>query len=142
MADKKNNVHFSKAQLTEISERLNEEREQLVRQIRTLSAASLVSSRQAGEELADVGSDDFIRETELALMTEEGKRLALINLALENLANGTYGVCIDCNKNISEGRLKAKPFARLCIDCKTLREADEGGLRKGARRAPREQLVE
>ena len=113
--------------LDELRDALLQEREQLVRQIKTLSSASLTSARQAGEEFADVASDDFMRETELTLMSEEGDRLALINSALEEISNGTYGICMDCDKPIPAGRLKAKPYAKLCIDCKSAREQN-GGL--------------
>ena len=95
---------FSGELVEEFREMLLRERDSLVRQIKSLSSASLTSSRQAGEELADVGSDDFIRETELHLMTEEGRRLALINLAIDNLEAGTYGLCVDCSKPIAVGR--------------------------------------
>lgn len=114
--------------LDELRDALELEREDLVKQIKSLSSASLRSNRQAGEELADVGSDDFIRETELHLMTEEGKRLVLINAALENMENGSYGICADCSEPISIGRLKAKPYATLCIDCKSARERNGGML--------------
>ena len=117
--------------LGELREMLLTERESLVKQIKSLSAASLTSSRQAGEELADVGSDDFIRETELSLMSTEGRRLALINMALESLDAGSYGLCVDCSKPISLGRLKAKPYARLCIDCKVVREGNDGAAPEG-----------
>jgi len=117
---------FTGELMTEFRELLLRERSSLVRQIKSLSDASLTSSRQAGEELADVGSDDFIRETELYLLSEEGRRLALINLALESLAAGTYGICADCDKPIALGRLRAKPYARLCIDCKVVREQNDG----------------
>ena len=101
-------------------------RGQLAKQIKTLSSASLASAKQAGEELADVGSDDFMRETELTLMNEEGQRLASIQAALRRFENGTYGRCTDCEKAISQGRLLAKPYASLCIDCKSEREANSG----------------
>ncbi len=117
---------FTGELMTEFRELLLRERASLVRQIKSLSDASLTSSRQAGEELADVGSDDFIRETELYLLSEEGRRLTLINLALEGLAAGTYGICADCDKPIAVGRLRAKPYARLCIDCKMVREQNDG----------------
>lgn len=126
---------FSGTQIDELREILLRERDSLVRQIKSLSSASLTSSRQAGEELADVGSDDFIRETELHLMTEEGRRLALINLAIENLDTGTYGMCVDCAKPIAVGRLKAKPYARLCIDCKVARERNDGAAPEGVENA-------
>lgn len=122
---------FSAGRAGEFREMLLKERDSLVRQIKSLSSASLTSSRQAGEELADVGSDDFIRETELHLMTEEGRRLALINVAIESLDGGSFGMCVDCSKPISMGRLKAKPYARLCIDCKVLREQNHGAAPEG-----------
>ena len=124
-------AEFTGDMASEFRELLLAERESLVKQIKSLSAASLTSSRQAGEELADVGSDDFIRETELHLMSEEGRRLTLIGMALENLENGTYGTCLDCSKPISLGRLRAKPYARLCIDCKVIRESNYGGAPDG-----------
>lgn len=44
-------------------------------------------------------------------------RLKDISLALEKIKNGGYGKCENCNKEISEERLKAYPAARLCLDC-------------------------
>lgn len=100
-------------------------RNEIVGQVRNLSASSLASNKQAGEELADVGSDNFTRELGLAMMTEDGKKIALIQEALDRLGLGTYGVCVDCSKLIGEGRLKAIPYAKLCIDCKGRREIQE-----------------
>ena len=102
-------------------------RNDLVQQIRALSATSLTSARQAGEELADVGSDDFMRETELTLMTGEGRRLAEIQNAIERMEEGTYGRCTDCGGKISEERLEAIPYTELCIECQSQRESN-GGL--------------
>lgn len=106
---------------------LIELRDHLSQQIRSLSSSSLISAKQAGEELADVGSDDFIRETELSLMTEEGQRLSLIEAALQRIDDGSFGHCVDCGEAIPEGRLQAKPYAVCCIGCKSAREAN-GGL--------------
>ncbi|MBT3378112.1 MAG: TraR/DksA family transcriptional regulator [Lentisphaerae bacterium] len=102
-------------------------REQMAAQIRTLSSTSLSANKQPGEEMADVGSDDFLRETELAVMDGEAQRLNKIDAALKRLKEGSYGVCTDCGKDISEGRLAAKPYAGLCIDCKSAQEAVTGG---------------
>ena len=126
MSSNGNAKRFDAAKETEIRGALLTERANLAKQIRALGRTSLVSSRTAGEELADVGTDDFMRDMELSVMTEEGKRLALIDMALESLDNGNYGVCVDCGKDISVGRLRAKPYARLCIDCKTIREKNDG----------------
>jgi len=101
-------------------------RDQIYDQIRTLSSSSLRANRSAGEELADVGSDDFIREIELSLVGEEQKTFLLINEAIERLDDGSYGSCIDCGGTISDGRLKAIPYAKLCVECKAAREANDG----------------
>jgi len=48
-----------------------------------------------------------------------------INRALERLNNGDFGVCEECGREISEERLKARPMAALCIECKRVEEAEE-----------------
>ncbi len=100
-------------------------RNQIMGQVRNLSATTLTSNKQAGEELADIGSDNFSREIGLAMMTEDGKKLSLIQEALERFANGSFGQCTDCGGKIGDARLRALPHARLCIDCQSTQEAQE-----------------
>lgn len=44
--------------------------------------------------------------------------LKKINGALTRVKNGTYGICLSCGENISEKRLKALPYASLCMSCR------------------------
>jgi DnaK suppressor protein len=44
-------------------------------------------------------------------------RLRDINLALEKLAKGKYGICDNCGQKIEKERLEALPAARLCLKC-------------------------
>jgi len=37
--------------------------------------------------------------------------------ALERIADGTYGECLECEMQISERRLRAVPWARHCLSC-------------------------
>ncbi len=46
------------------------------------------------------------------------KRLKNVNLALENIKKGKYGVCEKCKKPIRIQRLKVSPEARICLKCK------------------------
>jgi DnaK suppressor protein len=41
-----------------------------------------------------------------------------IHMALERIDKGLYGECLECGTNISLARLKARPTAELCIQCK------------------------
>jgi DnaK suppressor protein len=45
------------------------------------------------------------------------RELMLLEIALQRIANGTYGDCEQCGLEISEARLAAVPFARLCQIC-------------------------
>jgi DnaK suppressor protein len=42
-----------------------------------------------------------------------------IKRALDDIAEGNYGICYNCGENIAIKRLKASPVARYCIECKT-----------------------
>ena len=40
-----------------------------------------------------------------------------IRAAIDRVDQGGYGVCLDCEEPISHKRLKAVPWAALCIQC-------------------------
>lgn len=137
--DRTANVHKEQEDL---HRRLLQERDDLVDQIKELSSSSLIANRQAGEEMADIGSDDFLREMELALVGEEEKTFVLIQEALERLEQGSYGTCVDCTGPISRGRLQAIPYAKLCIECKAKREERGGAPPPEIPEDEQEELVE
>lgn len=68
--------------------------------------------------MADVGTDNMEREKAFFFATREGKYLSHIEQALERIENGTYGICIDCQKPIPKERLMAVPTATRCVPCK------------------------
>jgi len=45
-------------------------------------------------------------------------RLKNIDLALEKIGKGKYGICEKCGEKISEERLKVSPESRYCLKCK------------------------
>lgn len=50
-------------------------------------------------------------------------QLRLVEEALDRLAAGDYGVCLECERPIPPTRLDAVPWARYCVPCQ--RQADE-----------------
>ena len=74
-------------------------------------------------------SDRATAESELFFnhrMKERNRGLIRkIEEALERIDSGTYGICEECEEEISEGRLKARPITTLCIECKRKQEANE-----------------
>ena len=100
-------------------------REELTNQLQSHSSSRSYHG-EPGEDLADIGSENFSRDTDLSLMSEEGRKIMLVNEAIERLIHGDYGKCFDCGCDIAEGRLEALPYAKLCIKCKEQREKNDG----------------
>jgi len=67
--------------------------------------------------MADVGTDNFGREMELNIASNENERIRLIDEALERIEEGNFGDCVACDGKINIERLRAIPYARLCIEC-------------------------
>lgn len=61
----------------------------------------------------------------LRIRDREHKLIKKIKQAIERIDNGTFGQCETCGEDISFDRLKARPVAEQCIECKTKAEALE-----------------
>ena len=57
-----------------------------------------------------------------AILTQQRKELTEIELALDKIKKGTFGVCEMCEEPIGLARLKVKNFARFCITCREISE--------------------
>jgi DnaK suppressor protein len=71
------------------------------------------------KDLVDIATDDIDKKMLETLETQDIKRLNLIEAALGRIKNDRFGACMKCNKKIPEDRLKAIPYATLCLPCKT-----------------------
>lgn len=79
------------------------------------------------EHMADRGSDNFVRDLKISILQNSDAELCDVNLALEKIDNGVYGQCEHCQDSIDRKRLKALPFARLCIQCRQAEEQKNAG---------------
>ena len=66
---------------------------------------------------AEAATDADQRERELRDQLRWKEREARLKAALEAIDAGTYGICVDCGEEISEGRLRALPDAVRCVPC-------------------------
>ena len=73
---------------------------------------------------ADVATVTVDREIDYTLEASEEEILHAIDAALARIDDGTYGTCERCGRPIGEERLRALPYATLCIDDK--RKAERG----------------
>lgn len=70
-------------------------------------------------DIYDIASNERERELILTLGDRERERLHEVNVAIERLSEKDYGNCEECGEPIGEERLRALPFTRVCVDCKT-----------------------
>jgi DnaK suppressor protein len=59
----------------------------------------------------------FERSQIEALVRQAERQLGEIDAAVQRLDAGTYGICEVCGRPIGDGRLQARPTARVCISC-------------------------
>ena len=75
--------------------------------------------------MADAGTDSFEQEKNYNLMSRESDYYKNLEIALERIDDGTFGVCNICNNLIAEERMMEVPNATKCVNCK---EKDKLGL--------------
>ena len=73
-------------------------------------------------DMAELGTGNFDQELTLSLLGSEKDALDQIEAALGRIEEGRYGQCQTCGLKISESRLKAIPYAALCIHCASKQE--------------------
>ena len=72
--------------------------------------------------MADVATDSYDREFSLGLASNERKLLYELEDAVKKIEDGTFGICEECKTLITRTRLKAVPYARLCVKCQEKQE--------------------
>ena len=120
---------LSRKEIDELKQRLLEERRDLQAQYEELEASTFASNQSDltgemsfDEEYADAGTATFERERDLSLVNNVIDLMERIDRALQKIEEGTYGLCERCGKPIEKLRLKALPYANLCIKDKQAEE--------------------
>ncbi len=98
-----------------------EKRVQLMKEIQSQLGQSLTEEQQRRFESAMDSGDqallDLEREMGISLQEKRNRERQMIDEALVSLEEGTYGICVECDTEISAKRLAVMPFARLCVEC-------------------------
>ena len=103
---------------------LNERIEKLLNQANE-TVSGMTSHKGNLPDPSDRATLESDRNFTLRIRDRERKLIGKIKEALERIEQGTYGICEDCEEEISTERLKARPVTTLCIDCKKTQETEE-----------------
>jgi len=101
---------------------LQEDRAKLVHQLAELGAnedGELRRDLDFGEGFADAAAITAERTEVLGLVETLKIHLDEVDVALERIAAGTYGVCDRCGSRIAPERMEARPISHFCVDCKS-----------------------
>ncbi len=116
---------MEKVLLEEIKAKLINQREEIREQLKSFAKEDSSKEDDFKTEFPKFGDKEDDNATEVAtfhdnLSLERNLETTLseINQALKNIAEGKYGICQNCHKEIEEERLKVMPTATTCLKCK------------------------
>jgi len=95
---------------------------------KNLNKTSVEMHEMRRNELKDEGDHAAMSlETAVdnAILVQQSKELAEIELALGKIKDNLYGICEMCEEEINIERLKVKNFARYCITCREVVEKEQ-----------------
>jgi DnaK suppressor protein len=120
---------INKKELDDLKARLVAERKDLEAQYTELEESTFATNQSEltgemgfDEEYADAGTATFERERDLSLVNNLRDLMERIDKALAKMGEGTYGLCDRCGRPIEKLRLKALPYANLCLKDKQAEE--------------------
>ena len=113
---------MQKSELDYFKEILQSRRDQIKKNIDGVnSELSQLNSLELNDEgdHAAVNNNSMV---ESAIVSQQTQELQEIEITLVKIENGDYGVCEMCEDDIGFQRLKVKPHAIYCIDCREIVE--------------------
>ncbi len=106
-----------------IRQKLVEQKEQLLQEAE--EALHTLPDENVFPDMGDQATAEVDRNFMLRLRGREQRLLKKIDLAIEKIDSGTYGICEVCGCEIGIKRLEARPVTTMCIECKTDQEEEE-----------------
>lgn len=93
---------------------------------KSLGLRSEVYIEQAADLLDQVQAAEA-RELAVRNLDRSARLLRQIEEVLRRLDTGEYGICADCEEEIAPKRLRAVPWAQLCLKCQEFADQSKFG---------------
>ncbi len=75
---------------------------------------------------AEIANHDIEVSMTYQIQERDRELIMKIDKALSKMSHGSFGECESCGAEITTGRLNARPFAELCIECQEEQEEGKG----------------
>ncbi len=115
---------MTKTELNRFREILEAKLAELARVLRNRDAIAIEKSPDALDEVQHAAE----RELAIRNLDRESNLLRNVRAALRRIEEGSFGVCVHCEEDISPKRLAAVPWTPYCIQCQEMadRKREEG----------------
>src|SRR5438132_11339309 len=106
---------MDKKRMKQYEAKLLERRNQLLNMVERTEDYGREADREVSQDPADKASNSYTKELLFSQSTTERNTLRLINEALDRIADGSFGECVNCGEEIQPNRLDAIPWTPHCI---------------------------
>ncbi len=113
---------MQESELNYFKEILESRKEQISKNISGVNSELEQLNRLELNDEGDHASVNNNSMVESAIVQQQEQELREINITLGKIASGDYGICEMCEDAIGFQRLKVKPHAIYCIDCREIVE--------------------
>src|SRR3954470_6529681 len=104
---------MTKTELNKFKKILEAKQEELERVVRNRDAITIEKSADALDEVQNAAE----RELAIRNLDRESNLLRNVRAALRRIDDGSFGVCVHCDEEISPKRVAAVPWTPYCIQC-------------------------
>ena len=120
--DQKKISGIDRKTLARLKKILLKEREEIVGEVKQIYESSKEMGQDGTQDIGDEAANIYNKQILLSLNENERMRLQEVDESLDRIANGTYGICEECEGAIGLKRLEVRPVAKYCVPCKTQME--------------------
>jgi DnaK suppressor protein len=117
------------AQATKTAEHFEAKLIEQKKQLEQAMASTVEQGREAAAEDTQDAVDLAVLSYQKELLFSQGTHghamLSRVNAALERVAEGSFGTCVNCEQKIGAARLEALPWTPYCINCQEKIEKGE-----------------
>jgi DnaK suppressor protein len=104
---------MTKTELNKFKKILEAKQEELEHVVRNRDAITIEKSADALDEVQHAAE----RELAIRNLDRESNLLRNVRSALRRIEDGSFGICLHCEEEISPKRIAAVPWTALCIQC-------------------------
>ena len=113
---------MTKSELNEYRNVLEIKQAELVQLIRNRDGIAIEKSADALDEVQNATE----RELAIRSLDRDSNLLRKVRAALRRIEDGSFGVCLQCEEDISPKRLAAVPWTTFCIQCQEIADRTQG----------------